>query len=227
VDKPVDKLSSYPMAQGLDALVGSAFLRRLHIPLWDTEVYVPGKDCCKIRFFSTGVGERMMLCDKVKTDCDTSQLDKTGRLQYPYKFSVLGFNIFTEEMASDDDRARMVDGGKIQFEFGGKLHDGIPLIALPRPRETLSVEDAMISIIREQNADVDLKSLANGLYEQAEKRLKEKADQLKWCYTLGKAAFKIETGENFGLVVTWDKPPEPSRPLRLTALIDGLKWSPL
>jgi len=225
--------SSYPKAQGVNASPDQAFLRPLRIPLWDTEIYVPGKDCRKIRFFSTGIGERFMMApDRFKTDCDTN-IHEGGILGYPLEFTVLKFNLFVEDVAGDEDKALMLDGGKIQFEERGMVHDGIPLIALPRRKREPDIEDVMIELLKEpiRVLDYDVEKnpgiSVNELRALAQKRMSDRLGDPGWPYNLGKEAFKIKSTAKFGLIVTWNKPPEPSRPLRLTALIDGLKWSPL
>ena len=218
------------------------FLRPLAQQLRDTEIYDPNKvghnGPFKLDFFVRPISQKMLMSDETKSLVDTN-LTRSGSLAAPFEFSLFGYNFFVEESASDEDKAKIVDGGLFSFfYFGDRRFSDMNLIQMPRRSAKMDFWDYAHLMQRfPQEFNIAPSEAPNMTVEQMKKSFYAwRENSNAQCFPsqkhympaeVGRSVQKFNSGECFRVEIEWKRAPQVSRPLRLLSCLEGILWSPL
>ena len=186
--------------------------------------------------------------DRLKTFADTN-MNQSGVLEYPLEMSILGFSFFVEAGASEADRAEIVRKGVFNFWFSGRrtyFDRALSLFPNQRGPRDLAVQDKefeeTISELKKKwggrdrskesefpERDVASEELATDIDELIKSfNTKSSLDRYTMVpFVMGGRAMKIKPNELFGVRVNFENTPKVSKPVRVSAVIEALIWTPI
>lgn len=231
--------AQYPMNS--HNVLDRAYLRPLQQPLFDTEIFVPGKFTKDLSFFCRPVDQNYQEVEEQKTIHDTC-LNQSKMLDYPLEFSILGFNVIIDSKATPDDRNALLSGGLFQFQIGGRNYLKVPLenvcarqtseVSISKLIAECMLETKGVRITEDERKE-HLKHVAfGGVKVSTPKTDKENSDSVEclrsfYKFNLGKCALKLKAGEEFNCILSWKKSPFVSKPVKIITELIGLKWTPM
>lgn len=224
--------STVPGIQGYPInIIRSAIVRPLRQPLFDCEMYDREKviwikdEEFRLRFFVRPIGDKFQYSDRPKTRLDTN-LISSKRMIDRHEFSIFQFKIFVDQSATQQDRDA-ISQGCAEFLLNGRSCLCVPLCRFPQ----LLPSDDFTRLISDYD-DFRAMVALNIPNEMAQKEIVDSFTndytsrfRQGYKFTIGKSALKIAVDE-FEFRLCYHEPPTLSRPLKISAFIDGVYFFP-
>lgn len=219
---------------------------------YDTEIYDPEQPTTELYYFQRALGQAMAYPPKnvdvaslnwnslyAKGEGETNQ-NMPGMLEYPLELRIEGFSFFVEPLCLDSDYAEIVKNGLLTFNFMSRRRWQRPLRAMPR-NHTMTMDFSWLDLHDKIELLKKSREYAAGATQEERDAFGQRLNELVAAFNkvtpmdrymackfdCGGEHMIIKPGEYFGMKLSWSEPPKTSRPLRLTAAIEGYVLYPL